>query len=83
LIDINLAAEAVDELAAVLRKKRLPFAFASGYGPKGLPQGFQETAILRKPFNLVRLLPVIQRLVGQETRVSPLLPLRAKKMRLT
>jgi two-component sensor histidine kinase/CheY-like chemotaxis protein len=83
LIDINLAGQPVDELAAALTKKRIPFAFATGYGPNGVPQGFQETAILGKPFNLEQLLPVIQTLVGQEARVSPLFPLRAKKVRLT
>jgi CheY-like chemotaxis protein len=70
LIDVNLAGQPVDELAAALRKKRIPFAFATGYGGKGLPRGFRNTTILAKPFDSDQLLPVIQALVGQEDRLS-------------
>jgi PAS domain S-box-containing protein len=78
LIDVNLAGQPVDELAAALTNKRIPFAFATGYGPNGLPRGFRETTILAKPFNSDQLLPVIQALVGQERRPSALVPIRAK-----
>jgi PAS domain S-box-containing protein len=82
LIDVNLAGEAVDELAAALAKKRIPFAFATGYGREGLPRGFREAAVLTKPFNSDQLRRVIQTLVGQESRPSTVVPIRTKTGRL-
>jgi PAS domain S-box-containing protein len=66
LIDANLAGERVDELAAVLARKGVPFAFVSGYGREALPDGFREAVLLSKPFTQDRLLAVVEGLVGEK-----------------
>ena len=50
ILDINLAGEASFPIAAVLRKRGIPFLFASGYGSKGLIDEFQNAVRIQKPF---------------------------------
>jgi len=50
LLDVNLAGQPVDELAAARRQKGVPFAFVTGHGREGLPQGFKEALLLSKAF---------------------------------
>ena len=52
LLDANLAGKPVDALAAALAARGVPFAFASGYGPSGLPEGFRDRPLLGKPFGV-------------------------------
>ncbi|HEY2134306.1 MAG TPA: PAS domain S-box protein [Xanthobacteraceae bacterium] len=63
LIDANLAGEPVDQLAAALTRKNVPFAFVTGYGRDALPHGFGETIIVSKPFTQAGLLLVVERLL--------------------
>jgi CheY-like chemotaxis protein len=55
LLDINIADEMVFPVADVLRQRRIPFAFASGYGATGVRQEFRDAPILVKPFSHVQL----------------------------
>lgn len=71
LIDANLAGERVDELAVVLARKGVPFAFVTGYGRDALPDGFGETALLSKPFTPDRLLAVVEGLLGVAGGTGP------------
>ena len=64
LLDANLAGERVDELAAMLAKRNVPFAFVTGYGRDALPAGYRERIVLGKPFSQDRLLAVVERLIG-------------------
>lgn len=65
LLDINLAGEASFPLAELLRSKRIPFAFCSGYGePAILPDSLRDTPFIAKPFETEELL----RLIGDLTR---------------
>lgn len=65
LLDINLAGEASFPLAELLRSKRIPFAFCSGYGePAILPESLKDTPFIAKPFETEELL----RLMGDLTR---------------
>jgi CheY-like chemotaxis protein len=50
ILDINLAGEASFPVAAVLRKRGIPFLFASGYGSKGLIEEFRNAVRIQKPF---------------------------------
>lgn len=50
LLDLNLSGDRVDPVAAALSQRGLPFAFASGYGPSGVPGGFEAVQVLAKPF---------------------------------
>ena len=52
----------------------MPFAFASGHGPSGLPEGFRDRPLLGKPFNEEALLALIRTLLAPAdgTAVIPL-----------
>jgi PAS domain S-box-containing protein len=76
LIDVNLAGQPIDELAAALTRQNIPFAFVTGYGPEALPRAFQEAVVLRKPFSEDQLLAVVELLLYQ---ADTAVPLRAKK----
>jgi PAS domain S-box-containing protein len=66
LLDANLAGERVDELAAMLATRNVPFAFVTGYGRDALPAGFRERIVLGKPFSQDRLLAVVERLIDHD-----------------
>lgn len=65
LIDVNLAGRPVDRLAAALVDKRVPFAFATGYGREGLPPAFRAAPALTKPFTREQLLSMLRSLLSQ------------------
>lgn len=65
LVDANLAGNPVDELAAALTKKNIPFIFATGYGREGLPRGFQDAAMLTKPLNQKQLVTALSALLSE------------------
>jgi PAS domain S-box-containing protein len=72
LLDVNLGGQPVDDLAAALTRRNIPFAFATGYGRSGLPAGFREGPILNKPFTGAQLEAVVGTLLNQAPRVVPL-----------
>jgi PAS domain S-box-containing protein len=72
LVDANLAGDPVDELAAALTRRKVPFAFVTGYGRDALPQGFREAAMIGKPFTEKALLATIERIVERGADVVPL-----------
>jgi PAS domain S-box-containing protein len=51
LLDANLGGRPVDEIAAALTRKNIPFVFATGHDRQGLPRSFAAAPIVRKPFN--------------------------------
>ena len=74
LLDANLGGEAVDEIAAALTRKGIPFAFATGHGPEALPAAFREAPVIGKPFDPEQVLAVLAALVGRG--VAPVVSLR-------
>jgi PAS domain S-box-containing protein len=78
LLDANLAGHPVDELAAILTQKSIPFAFVTGYGRDALPQAFRESPVLFKPFNVDQLLGVVSALLSKNDGVVPLHAHRAR-----
>lgn len=64
LLDLNLAGQRVDPVAAALSDRDLPFAFASGYGPNGAPQGFEAVQVIAKPFRRRDLEATLRRALG-------------------
>ncbi|MCH8685188.1 response regulator [Pedomonas mirosovicensis] len=60
LLDINLAGVMVFPVAAALDERGIPFAFASGYGGKGVPPEFTGVPIIGKPFRIDDLAWVLQ-----------------------
>jgi PAS domain S-box-containing protein len=77
LVDVNLKGEPVDELATLLTKKNLPFAFVTGYGRDALPPGFRGAVVLGKPFSMDQLLATTEVLLYQPSSV---VQLRHKKI---
>ena len=64
LLDVNLAGEKTTPVAEELRRRGIPFAFATGYGAAGLPEGFAGQPLLPKPFQERDLQEVMARLLG-------------------
>ena len=55
ILDIQLGDHSSVSIAAALHSKGLPFAFASGYGADGVPEGFRNYPVLQKPFTIEEL----------------------------
>jgi PAS domain S-box-containing protein len=72
LLDVNLAGRPVDELVAALKQKNVPFAFVTGYGRAGLPDGCRDAMVVEKPFSREQLLAAVAMLFGGERKVVPL-----------
>lgn len=64
LLDANLGGQPVDDVAAALTRKNIPFAFVSGYGRDSLPKPFSAAELLSKPFAANQLMDVASRLTG-------------------
>jgi CheY-like chemotaxis protein len=65
LLDGNLHGQPVDEIAAALRRRQIPFVFITGYGRDGLPKGFRSAAVLAKPFRPQQLIEAAAGLLGR------------------
>lgn len=50
VLDVNLAGEQSFPVARVLQQRAIPFIFATGYGSRGVGDGFEAVAVLQKPF---------------------------------
>jgi DNA-binding response OmpR family regulator len=55
ILDVNVAGTEVFPVANELRRRGVPFMFASGYGERGVPGEFREYPMLQKPYDPVAL----------------------------
>jgi CheY-like chemotaxis protein len=55
LLDVSLNGKQVFPVAEFLSEQDIPFAFASGYGRAGLPEGFRNRPVVPKPFQIDEL----------------------------
>ena len=51
ILDVNVAGTEVFPVADELRRRGVPFMFASGYGEHGLPGEFRDYPVLQKPYD--------------------------------
>jgi CheY-like chemotaxis protein len=51
ILDVNLGGQPIFPVAEALKAKGKAFAFATGYGPGGLPDGWRDRPTLSKPFS--------------------------------
>src|SRR6185437_4050502 len=51
ILDINLGGVKSFPVAEILRGRRIPFVFASGYGADGLTNQFRNERTLQKPYD--------------------------------
>jgi CheY-like chemotaxis protein len=64
ILDVNIDGEQVFPIADILRGRKLPFIFITGYGARGLPDHYRDSPTLQKPFQM-------QDLEATLTRVLP------------
>jgi two-component sensor histidine kinase len=64
LIDGNLRGRRVGDIAAALTRKKVPFAFVTGYGQEALPRSFAQATTVRKPFTERQLLEAATAILG-------------------
>ena len=62
VLDINLAGQLSFPAAEVLKKRGIPFLFASGYGSRGVAEDYQTAVRIQKPFRSGDLSEAIRRL---------------------
>jgi len=79
IIDANLAGQPVDDIAAALTQRGIPFAFGTGYGRDALPRGFRDAAVLTKPFGKEQLLAVVVGLLDEGRHAPGVVSMRTKK----
>jgi PAS domain S-box-containing protein len=63
LLDGNLRGRPVDDIAAALTRRNVPFIFVTGYSHQSLPRAFKNAAILPKPFSRQQLVDAAALLV--------------------
>jgi CheY-like chemotaxis protein len=67
LLDANLQGEGVDEVAEALTRSGASFAFVTGYGRDGLPEGFRQAPMVSKPFSEESLIACISEVILART----------------
>lgn len=72
LLDANLGGRPVDDVAAALTRRHVPFAFVTGYGRDSLPRAFAGAAMISKPFSHQQLLDTAAALVKKPADVVAL-----------
>ena len=55
MLDVHLNGKTVFPFAEALKERDIPFLFATAYGPRGLPEEYQDHLVLQKPFGPVEL----------------------------
>ncbi len=68
LLDANLGGEPVDELAALLTERNIPFTFVTGYGRDNLPAAYASAPALGKPFARAALLRAVGEMFARPPR---------------
>jgi CheY-like chemotaxis protein len=51
ILDLNLNGEPIAPVVDALIARGLPFAFASGYGERNMPEAYRGRPLLQKPFH--------------------------------
>jgi CheY-like chemotaxis protein len=64
ILDVNLAGTPVFEVADILRARRIPLVFSTGYGEGGLRKIDQGAPVLGKPFRIDDLATALGKALG-------------------
>ncbi len=64
ILDLNLAGTFTYPVADILRRRGIPFVFATGYGTSGLASGYENEVMLQKPFVADELESVIRKILS-------------------
>src|SRR5579862_9301868 len=60
ILDVNLNGQPITPVVEILIERGLPFVFATGYGQRGVPEAYQATPTLQKPFQSEALAQVLK-----------------------
>jgi DNA-binding response OmpR family regulator len=66
ILDINVAGSLSFPVADILRRRAIPFVFASGYGAQGLAGDHRSALVLKKPYELRNLERVMSQALANE-----------------
>lgn len=77
LLDANLRGATVEQIAAALTRRNVPFAFVTGYARESLPRAFASAPVISKPFIVGQLLEETRRLVSRSG--APAISLRKEQ----
>ena len=61
ILDVNLDGQPISPVVDALVARGTPFVFATGYGERGLPEGYRNRPTLKKPFQMDGLKQMLQR----------------------
>ncbi len=65
ILDVNLGGETSEALALELKRRGIPFMFATGYGDSMIPaHKFPRTPVVQKPYEAAAILGNVGRLLG-------------------
>jgi DNA-binding response OmpR family regulator len=63
ILDVNVKGKLITPVAELIRARRRPIIFATGYGSEGLPEEFRDFPALQKPFEQDALAALIDEVV--------------------
>src|SRR6516165_6372885 len=63
ILDVNLGGEKTYAVADILRDRKIPFAFVTGYGPDSIVSAFSHAPVLQKPIEAAKLHALLQEIV--------------------
>lgn len=64
ILDVNVAGELVFPVARILRERRIPFLFSTGYGQPSLDDEFRNALTIGKPFSAEQLAEKLRTLLS-------------------
>ena len=59
ILDVNVNGKVISPVADLIKARKRPFIFATGYGTSGLPEEYRNQPALQKPFQLETLARMI------------------------
>lgn len=66
ILDVNLNGEESFPIADVLRERKIPFMFATGYGREGVDDRFADCTVLTKPYTTFALQDAIKSILSSQ-----------------
>jgi CheY-like chemotaxis protein len=70
VLDVNVRSDRIDPIADLLRGRRVPFVFATGYGA-GASSAKRDELVLEKPYTSDRLLSALTRALDAGGPIRP------------
>ncbi|MDI9849757.1 hypothetical protein QM467_17060 [Rhodoblastus sp. 17X3] len=61
LLDVNIEGGRIDDVAAILARKHIPFIFVTGYGQDSLPAAHRRAVVIDKLFRDQDLIREVRR----------------------